>query len=129
MNVKKVLPGQRGTRGLLKKYGSRLVCVRYRYDEKRQLKVKSVELVIDQQPWRRNQKRIPANKTVLIRVAYGEVHIGRLVRNAGGIWNKRRRLWELPYGEARALGLEERIVSEVPDNRNLHGPTPSQKSS
>ena len=129
MNVKKVLPGQRGTRGLLKKYGNRLVCVRYRYDEKRQIKVKSVELVVEEQPWRRNQNRIPANKIVLIRVAYGEIHIGRLVRNAGGIWNRSRRLWELPYGEARALGLEERIISEVPDNRNIDKAIPGQKSS
>ena len=28
-------------------------------------------------------------------------------------------LWELPYGEAIAPGLEERIVSEIPDNRNI----------
>jgi len=27
--------------------------------------------------------------------------------------------WELPYGEAIALGLEERIVSEIPDIRNF----------
>lgn len=29
-----------------------------------------------------------------------------------------RRLWNWPYGEARAIDLEERIVSEVPYNRN-----------
>ncbi len=33
-------------------------------------------------------------------------------------WHKDKTLWELPYGEAVALGLEERIVSEIPDNRN-----------
>ena len=35
-------------------------------------------------------KENTGQQTVLIRVAYGEVHIGRLVRNAGGIWNKSR---------------------------------------
>jgi hypothetical protein len=86
----------------------------YRYDAERELKTKTVELVVEQQPWRKNIDKVPPNKTVFIQVAYGEVQIGRLVRNAGGTWNRGRRLWKLPYGEARALGLEERIVSKVP---------------
>ena len=36
-------PGQRGTKKLLRQYGSQLVCVRYRYDAERYLRFKTVE--------------------------------------------------------------------------------------
>ncbi len=116
--VKKVLPGQPGTKKLMKKYGEQLVCLRYKYDSKRGHKLKTVELVIEEMPWHKSPRKIPANKNVFLTVAYGEIHLGRLVRHAGGKWQKDKTLWELPYGEAAALGLEERIVSEIPDNRN-----------
>ena len=117
--VKKVLPGQPGTKKLMKKYGEQLVCLRYKYDSKRGHKLKTVELVIEEMPWHKSPRKIPANKNVFLTVAYGEIHLGRLVRNAGGRWHKDKKLWELPYGEAIALGLEERIVSEIPDIRNF----------
>ena len=47
-----------------------------------------------------------------IRVAFGEVQIGRLVRAAGGRWYREKKLWQLPYREVMALGLENRIVTE-----------------
>ena len=39
---KKLLPGQPGTKKLLEKYGEKLVCVRYKYDEKRLKRIKTV---------------------------------------------------------------------------------------
>jgi hypothetical protein len=32
------------------------------------------------------------------------------VKSAGGKWNPREVVWELPYGQVVALGLTERIV-------------------
>ena len=29
-------------------------------------------------------------------VAYGEVHVGKLIRAAGGRWNRKEKLWQLP---------------------------------
>jgi len=43
---------------------------------------------------------------------YGEVHIGKLIRSAGGRWNKKIKLWELPLSDVEALGLEDRIVKK-----------------
>jgi len=43
-------PGQRGTK-LLREYGDRLVCVRYRYDEQNARRLKTVELVVEAVPW------------------------------------------------------------------------------
>lgn len=44
-------PGKRGTKKLLRKYGKRLVCVRYRYDEETEMRYKTIELIIDAHPW------------------------------------------------------------------------------
>ena len=47
----KLKPGQRGTKHLLKQFGDRLVCVRYRYDEKARKRYKTVELIESEEPW------------------------------------------------------------------------------
>ena len=39
-------PGQKGTRRLVEKYGDALLCVRYRYDEKRGIRLKTVEIIV-----------------------------------------------------------------------------------
>jgi hypothetical protein len=44
-------PGQNGTKALVRKYGERLVCVRYRYDSQTQQRHKTVALIEDTVPW------------------------------------------------------------------------------
>ena len=44
-------PGQRGTKKLVKEYGDRLVCVRYRYDGENNMRYKTVELIVDTTKW------------------------------------------------------------------------------
>ncbi len=58
-----------------------------------------------------NQKRIPKNKIVGLKVEYGEVQVARLIKAAGGKWNKSKKVWELPYKDVLALGLELRLVA------------------
>ena len=41
-------PGKRGTLGLVREYGDRLVCVRYRYDKVAGRRYKTVELIVDE---------------------------------------------------------------------------------
>ena len=50
-------PGMPGTKKLLVRYGERLVCARYLYDEARGRRLKTVELVIDEAPWRGRPRR------------------------------------------------------------------------
>jgi hypothetical protein len=38
-------PGQKGTKKLLRRYGDKLVCVRYRYDPQNKKRYKTVELI------------------------------------------------------------------------------------
>lgn len=49
--------GDRGTIGTLADYGPRLLCVRYRYDAKRKIKMKTVELILYERYWNPPQKK------------------------------------------------------------------------
>ena len=107
---RRIKPDQPGAKKWAKKYGKRLVCVRYRYDAVQELKTKTVEVIVEKKRWKPKNKR-PPNKIVSLRIEYGEKHLGILVKAAGGRWNKQKKLWEIPYKEVQALGLENRIVS------------------
>ena len=52
MKVKSTLAaGTKGTKQLTEQYGDQLICVRYRYDETKQKRYKTVELIVDEQEW------------------------------------------------------------------------------
>ncbi|WP_420454908.1 hypothetical protein [Rubrivirga sp.] len=109
-------PGQPGTRRHVDRYGDRLVCVRYRYDDARQQRVTTVEVIVDVAP------SVPrAGTAVGVRVAWGEADVARRVKGAGGVWDARRKVWQLSAGEARRLGLDDRIVRL--GSESLHLPT------
>ena len=108
------MPGEHGTKKLLRQYGDKLVCVRYRYDIEKSESLKTVELIIERNHWEASKSRIHPNKIVEIKINYGEIQLGRLVKNAGGKWNPMKKVWKLPYREVKALGLEKRIVYKPP---------------
>jgi hypothetical protein len=102
-------PGQKGTKKLLRKYGAQLVCVRYRYDAERRLRFTTVELIVEQSPWSPLPARIADGTAVGVRVGVNEVALQRRIKQTGGKWNPVARVWEMPYSQAMALGLEDRI--------------------
>lgn len=106
----KLKPGQRGTRKLVQQYGSRLVSVRYRYDEEKQRRYKTIELIVDETEWR---PRLRPETIVYLRVAWGEAQIAAKIRRAGGEWNRPKQYWELRYEAALKLGLEGRIIGHA----------------
>ena len=111
MMIRRTLqPGQSGTKRLLRQYGERLVCVRYRYDEARNARVTTVELVVEEIPWTRQPFKIPKHKIVHLKVAYQEYELKQRIKAAGAKWNPNRRTWDMSYGEAEALGVLERMV-------------------
>jgi len=107
------MPGQPGTKKWLEKYGDKLVCVRYRYDPEGKLRCKTVELVVETEPWEPDPRKIPRNKIVAVHVRYGEIELGRKVRAAGGVWNRDEQVWKLPYREVLNLGLRDRMVTHT----------------
>ena len=54
--------------------------------------------------------RIPADQKVALRIGFAEVTLRERVKQAGGKWNPRQKVWELCYGHVVALNLEARIV-------------------
>jgi hypothetical protein len=117
----KLKPGQKGTRKLVELYGSRLVCVRYRYDEQQQKRFKTVELIVEEVPWTPKPKPIKPTTIINVRIEYGEVELGRKVKSAGGRWNAAKRVWEIRYDKAIALGLEKRIIRNAGNHSEQGG--------
>jgi hypothetical protein len=83
-------PGQKGT----KQYGDRLVCVWYRYDAQRKKSFKTVELIIAERDWDPPAPRFAADALVGVRVSFAEVEMRERVKQAGGKWNRSRKVWE-----------------------------------
>jgi hypothetical protein len=117
--LRKLRPGQPGTKKLLEKYGEDLVCVRYRYDSANMKRITTVELIVEVTPWQPQAHRIPMNKNVCVRIEYGEIELGRKVKAAGGVWNRKKKLWELHYQQVLKLGLIERMVQAEPMTENV----------
>ena len=122
MRIRSILkPGQRGTKRLVEQYGESLLCVRYRYDEASRKRLKTVELVIEESDW---SPKIASEAIVGVQVAFREADLQQKVRQAGGKWNPARRVWELRYDRAIALGLKDRLAPEdVSISRNKKAST------
>jgi hypothetical protein len=108
---RKIPRGKAGTKKWVEKYGDDLVCVRYRYDTDQKWMTKTIELKVDDRPWEQKRGRIPANKSVAIRVDFREMDLRLAVKSAGGKWDPERKCWMLAYREVLALGLKKRMIS------------------
>ena len=111
----KRLPGQPGTKALLTIYGDRLVCVRYRYDRIQGKRYKTVEIIVDEAPWR-PPAQTPAPETIVyLQVAWGERAIAQQIKAAGGQWHRGYKLWAIRCDHAQPLDLLERMVEPALD--------------
>ena len=123
----KLNPGQQGTKHLLRQYGDRLVCVRYRYDEKSKKRYTTVELIVDEEPWQPYATKPDTIARIVI--GYHEADLRQKVKDAGGRKNRllgfrllgRKRVfqcskstktWKIPYKTVRKLGLMKRIIGK-----------------
>ena len=97
-------PGAKGTRKLAREYGARLVCVRYRYDEIRRKRIKTIEVVVEEVPW-----TPPKREIVLIAVNSWETALHARLRKAGGRWAGDGPFWRVRYDRIVKMGLTKRI--------------------
>ena len=102
-------PGQKGTKKLCDRYGDQLVCVRNRYNEARRGQLNTVEVRVEEMPWRPGRAARKGAWIVGVRVGVQEVPLQRQVKLAGGRWNPTRHVWELRRDQALKLGLRDRI--------------------
>ncbi len=98
-------PGQDGTKGLLARYGKRLVCVRYRYDEQTKQRVKTVELIVERTEWDRESSGTDGEAVVAVRVGWRETALRQKVKAACGTWDPAGRVWRLCRKRVESLGL------------------------
>jgi hypothetical protein len=105
-------PNQDGAKQLRERYGERLVCVRYRYDETTKERWKTVELIVEKSVWEPPRPHWPADSLVALQIAAQEREVRQQVKAAGGKWNAKAMVWELSYGQVVALGLTARIVTK-----------------
>jgi hypothetical protein len=117
MDVTKTLnAGAPGTKRYQKQYGANLVCVRYRKDETGKRRLTTVEIIVDDTPLQ--PPRPKAGKTaatrnsqrVLLRIGYEEGELRERIKQAGGWWLPKERLWRLPFQAVEALNLHSRVV-------------------
>ncbi len=105
-------PGQKGTMRLVEKYGDSLLCVRYRYDEIRGVRLKTVEIVVEDRQGM-GSVRYWDGEIVAVTVPYTAKSLREVLKAAGGRWSPEERLWRVRYGAIRGhAGLVERIVRE-----------------
>lgn len=104
--IKRLKPGNPGTRRLLQRYGADLLCVRYRIDRSTGKRFTTVELPVE-------ERAGPPAAMVWVRVGYGETEVRRQIKESGGVWDAERKLWRISGHIARALKLQKRIVKDV----------------
>ena len=113
--IKKMKPGDPGTKRLLAHYGEQLVCVRYRHDPQNRRRVTTVELIVDAGFYlpgshvRIQQQKPDAERHVMVRIDYQETELRQKIKQAGGIWNPERKRWQIGYREVEKLGLTSRM--------------------
>lgn len=102
--LKKLAPTAAGARRFAARFGDALVCVRYREDANGGRRLTTVELVVDTRP-------LPPGE-LLVRIAFDETELRARVKEAGGTWDAKRKLWRLPRAAVRTLKLTSRVVRE-----------------
>jgi hypothetical protein len=99
LESKKLYPGQPGTKRLVSQYGSRLVCLRYRYDAAQGKRFKTVAIIIEEADWQPPARPFQADEIVAVRIGLEELQWRQRVKTAGakgiptgnsGNWNTAR---------------------------------------
>jgi hypothetical protein len=109
--VKKIAADQPGAQRWLRRYGERLVCVRYRDRRDGEERFVTVELIVD-----RRLRTARSKKPVAVRIERDEVELRQRAKAAGARFDWNRRLWLLPREAVVRLGLQRRVAFEGGDS-------------
>jgi hypothetical protein len=105
-------PGQKGARRLMEQFGDKLLCIRYRYDEIRQVRMKTAEIIVDERPCDPNMRHRDKD-IVAVMVPFTKLALRDRLKAAGGRWNPEEKIWRVPFGAIRGdTELVERIMKE-----------------
>ncbi len=107
--IRKLKPGQSGTKKFLSQYGERLVCVCYRYDARAGKCVKTVEIVVEENDWLPPAQRYRPDEVVWLRTGFVDHSTEQRIRAAGGKWDSKRCVWLIRFEAAVTLGLSAHV--------------------
>jgi hypothetical protein len=107
--VKTLWPSQAGTLKLVRRFGSALVCVRYRHDATGLRRLTTVELVVDEAPVasRQSDRRVYG-----VRIGLHENELQARVKAHGAKWDKPAKLWRMRGRAIKLLKLYTRVVEK-----------------
>ena len=108
-----IRPGQRGAKKGADQDGDRLVCVRYRLDEVRKKRVKTVEVSVEAWSWTPPPPRRAGDQIVWVQSAFPEKMLRQQVKDTGGAGHPDKQAWEMRYDRAIVLGLTQRIMDDI----------------
>lgn len=122
-------PGRSGTHDLVEQYGSKLVCVRYRYDDELGIRYKTVELIVDEKPW--TPPTAPHNPTDLVhvRIAPTETRLADALKLLGGRYHRDTNTWLIAYAATTALRITNRITPISPPLQTASESVPDHRRS
>ena len=86
------------------------MCVRYRFDEKRGIRLKTVEFVVEERPI--IPSRFKTGDIVSLSVHFDEIELREQLRALRTRWDPQAKLWFVPYLLIRDTPLEARIIAE-----------------
>ena len=104
-------PGQKGTKRLVEQYGDSLLCVRYRYDSIRGVRLKTAEIIVEEKPWQ-PPSSFKDGDIVPITVAFEEIALRAKLQKMRAKWDPDMKIWRVPYRVIRGTELEARIPAE-----------------
>ena len=109
--VKRIAPHEPGALKLTRRYGSALVCVRYRHDATGQHRYTTVELIVDDAPI---IPRGQPDDMVGVRIDPDQPTQRSRAYARGATWDRKSNLWLMPRRLARTLRLTHCIVKVLP---------------
>lgn len=104
--LKRLPLGAPGTKRLVERYGDALLCVRYRHDPQRKLRLTTVEPIVEERPRKPEQ-------SAWIRIADNEIELRQGIKAAGGTWHPERKLWQLALKAIKSMKLQTRVVNHA----------------
>lgn len=113
--IKTIAPGSPGTQRYLHAWGKQLIAVRYPEDVGKGKVLTPLEIVVDKRPklprncQQQGYLAARAKSLVALRIGFHEKSLQSQLKNAGGRWNAKHKLWITTYEIAISLGLKTRI--------------------
>lgn len=117
--IKTFKPNKPGAKRFYKQYKEQLVAVRYRQHQN--TIYTTIELVIEQRPAYStpehylNHKILNVNDDdyLPIKVSFDETELRYAIKSNGGKWQTEDKVWALPYGLIKVMGLSNRVQQHL----------------